>query len=650
MASMKSAHSPSKGRPSLSVYLLGAPEVRRDGAEAGPPRGRKVWALLAFLALTERPPSRQELVDLLFADADDPFGALRWNLSELRRLLGDPDTVQGRDTVVLSLPEDSFLDVRALLTGPSGEAVEIPSLGRELLEGIDIASSTGFQGWLLAQRRYLQASAGAVLREGALRRLAAGDPWGAVGLATRLLALETFDEDAHELLLRAFSATGDRDAVARQLAASEALFRGELGVAPGPAVYRAAAEVSESRVAASASQGPGVWLALLDSGEAAVGAGAIEVGLQNLRRAAVGGGEAGDLALKTRALLALGSALIHAAKGRDEEGSAALHEAIVTAEAAERMSLAASAHRELGYVELLRGEYPSAHAWLHSAEALAGDDVLELARIRAVSGLCLSDVGRHGAAEENLQVAVRLAEQAGHAKQVAWSLAFLGRSLLLRGELDSAEESLARSLELATAHRWTAFISCPEALLGEVWVRRGDLDRVGGVFDHAFALGCEVDDACWEAYAVRGLGLLRAARGDLDGAVTLMEEATTRCLRQRDTYLWIRAYTLDALCATAVAGGHPDAGKWIEDLESLAGRTGMREMAARAYLHRRDLGDPAAVGVARALAIEIDNDRLTAALTPDGPPLLDELLGRTEAHDMAPTSASGGPPSLSAPA
>jgi tetratricopeptide (TPR) repeat protein len=347
-------------------------------------------------------------------------------------------------------------------------------------------------------------------------------------------------------------------------------------------------------------------------------------------------------------LLALGSALVHAAKGRDEEGSAALHEAIVTAEAAGRMALAASAHRELGYVELLRGEYPSARAWLHTAEALAGDDVLELARIRAVTGLCLSDIGRLAAAEEELQVAVRLAEQAGHMKQVAWSLAFLGRSLLLRGELDPAEDALARSLELATAHRWTAFISCPEALLGEVWVRRGDLDRAGGVFDHAFALGCEVDDACWEAYGVRGLGLLRAARGDLVGAVTLMEDATTRCLRQRDTYLWIRAYTLDALCATAVVARHADAGRWIEDLESLAGRAGMREMVVRAYLHRRDLGDGSAIEAARALAIEIDNDRLKAGLRPDGPPLLDELLGRVEPLETAPPSAAGEPPPLGA--
>jgi len=92
-------------------------------------------------------------------------------------------------------------------------------------------------------------------------------------------------------------------------------------------------------------------------------------------------------------------------------------------------------------------------------------------------------------------------------------------SHLLRDELDQAEELLERARELARGERWTAFLAYPEALTAEVWVRRGDLDRAAEVFEHAFALGCQVDDACWEAYGVRGFGLLRAARGDLDGAV-----------------------------------------------------------------------------------------------------------------------------------
>ena len=73
----------------IAVHLLGPPLLIRDEVVYATPRGRKVWALLAYLALSHGSPSRQQLIDLLFTDAEDPAGALRWNLSELRRLLGD---------------------------------------------------------------------------------------------------------------------------------------------------------------------------------------------------------------------------------------------------------------------------------------------------------------------------------------------------------------------------------------------------------------------------------------------------------------------------------------------------------------------------------------------------------------------------------
>ncbi|GFJ85891.1 AfsR/SARP family transcriptional regulator [Phytohabitans houttuyneae] len=72
------------------VRLLGPPSIDVDGSPARSPRGRKAWALLSYLLLAERPPSRRHLAELLFADADDPLGALRWTLAELRRSLGAP--------------------------------------------------------------------------------------------------------------------------------------------------------------------------------------------------------------------------------------------------------------------------------------------------------------------------------------------------------------------------------------------------------------------------------------------------------------------------------------------------------------------------------------------------------------------------------
>jgi len=600
--------------------------VVRDGVVYAAPKGKKVWALLAYLALADRPPSRSQLVDLLFPDAEDPAGALRWNLSELRRLLGGSDTVGSGTVVRLRLPERSMVDVRVLMAGSSREAVALPGLGRELLEGVQVETSPGFAAWLLGERRRLQALGEAVLREGSLRAIAAGDPRTAVNLATRLVAADPLNEDAHALLIRAFAATSDEVAVKRQLAASIDLFRRELGVEPGSELADAA-RMPASPARAGTGQGRAAIRAMIESGEAAVDAGAIEAGLETLRGATDAARETGQAELEAAACLALGTALVHAAKGKDEEGAAALHRCIAVAEGTGRRDLATSAHRELGYVEVLRGDFARARTLLSTAERLAGGDPAERAKIEAVLGVYHSDQGALEQGAAALRRSIELSESTGQAKQTAWSMTVLGRTQLQRGEIDVAEETLERGRALARVERWTAFLAFPEALLAEVWFRRGELDRASEAFEHASALGTQVNDACWEAYGVRGLGLLRAAEGDLGAAIQAMDEALARCARQRDTHLWVRAYVLDALCAVAVAAGHPAAWRWVDELSVLASRAGMREVLTRAYLDRRDLGDPSAIEVARVLAVGVENPRLDGLIEPDGPPLLEDLLG-----------------------
>jgi hypothetical protein len=72
----------------------------------------------------------------------------------------------------------------------------------------------------------------------------------------------------------------------------------------------------------------------------------------------------------------------------------------------------------------------------------------------------------------------------------------------------------------------------------------------------------------------------------------------------------VEGYCLDALCALAVKHRHEGAAKWIDDLEALATRTGMRELIARAYAYRGQLGDRVAAESARILAAEVDNPAL----------------------------------------
>lgn len=70
---------------SLTIHLLGRPRIESSSDGVYQFRSRKSWALLAFLILNEHPPTRSQLAALLFAEADDPLRALRWNLSEIRR-------------------------------------------------------------------------------------------------------------------------------------------------------------------------------------------------------------------------------------------------------------------------------------------------------------------------------------------------------------------------------------------------------------------------------------------------------------------------------------------------------------------------------------------------------------------------------------
>lgn len=592
--------------------------MERDGRTLPAPRGRKVWALLAYLVRGEVGPSRRHLASLLFEDAEDPLAALRWNLSELRRLLGDPG-LRG-DLLELSLEPSVRVDVQIVAGGSWSEALEVAAMERELLEGMSFASSPSFEVWLATERRHLQAAAAAILREAAQARLAEGAAAEAADLAGRLVRTNPLDENHQALLVRSLAAAGDGIGAARQAAACRDLFRRTLGVEPG-ATLEAAMRTATALPTGRPATGRAAAAAQLEAGEAAIGAGALEAGLQCLRRAIVEADATGDPALRARSRVALGGALVHAARGRDEEGATALHEALAVGQDA-CPALAAAASRELGYVEFLRGRYERALLWLRRAAALAGDDGAEQARIAIVHGCALSDTAHYAQAIAMLRAAATDAAACADLRQAAYALSMLGRALLLRGDLQPAADALDRSVTLAQ-QGWTALAPWPQALRAEVDLMRGDVDKAGERFELAFALGCQLGDPCWEGIAGRGLGCVAIAQGHYDRAVTLLVDAIARCGRLPDAYLWGKAHALDALCALAVARQMPQAPAWIEELQGLCARSGMRELTVRSHLHRAALGDRASGSAARLLGSEIDSPvlhALTAAADPVAAP------------------------------
>jgi len=478
---------------------------------------------------------------------------------------------------------------------------------------MSFSDSPSFMVWLATERRHLQASAEAVLREAALSRLAAGATREAADLAGRLVHLNPLDENFQALLVRSLAAACDGVGAARQAAACRELFARELGVQPGPTLA-AAMRTATAAPTARPATGRAAAIAQLEAGEAAIGAGALDAGLQCLRRAIVEADVTGDATLRARARVALGGALVHAARGRDEEGATALHEALDVG-AATAAPFAAAASRELGYVEFLRGRYERALVWLQRAGSLAGNDSAERARIATVHGSTLSDTAHYAAAIEMLREAEALAGGVGDTKQVTYLLSMLGRAQLLCGDLAAATDALDRSVTLAQ-RGWTALLPWPQALRAEVDLMQGDVDAAAERLEHAFALGCQLGDPCWEGIAGRGLGRVAIARGETQGAVEILVDSIARCVRLPDAYLWGKAYALDVLCDLAVAQEMPQASAWIDELYSLAARSGMRELTARAHLHRAALGDSASGTAARLLVLEIDNPALRALVEP----------------------------------
>lgn len=589
------------------MRLLGKPAITRDEGAVPPPRGRKVWGLFAYLLLSEHPPPRARLAALLFAGADDPLGALRWSLAELRRTLDDPLTLRG-DPPVMRLPADSDIDVLNVI-GTTDPNSQIRLEHAELLEGLSFPDSPAFETWLMHQRRHLLGAVQGLMHDAALERLAAGDVEDAVETAGRLVALDPLDQRSQELLIRCLARAGDRAAAEEQLRRCEALFRTELGTAPGPELRRAA---GETPVLAQAAGDRLAALAQLEAGRAALDAGAVEPGIECLRLASAEAAACHDHALQASALSALGSALVHAVRGRDEEGAAALHEALALAEEAGDRSAAASASRELGYVDVQAGRSPAAGRWLAKATALADSDQ-ELAAVLGVRGMLLSDRAYYPASLEVFRRSVELAQQAGDGRQEAWSLTLVGRVHLLRGAFDTAAEVLDAALDVVARERWAAFRPLPEALRAEVALRTGRPDQAADRLDGAFRLACRLEDPCWEGLVARVTGLL-ASEQDGKAGRRWLDDAFARASRVTDPYEWVRGYILDALAGLAIDHGDEDATQIVESLSNLAAHTGMRELLVRADLHRARLGEPGAADSARLLAAEIDNPLLHASL------------------------------------
>lgn len=591
---------------SMTIQLLGRPRVVSLSGEPYQCRSRKSWALLTYLLLNERPPTRSQLASMLFAEADDPVRALRWGLSEVRRALGPGGSVDG-DPVLLQLPPGAVVDVTVVTRGAWTKAVALPGLGAELLEGMNVRGAATFDTWLLSAQRHVAAASEAILHEAALGSMAHGALDAAIGFAVRAVAMSPLDENHQALLIRLYRQSGDDDTAAKQLAACTKLFASDLGVIPGPAVA-AAMRTPVYRQAEIADDA--AIEALVEAGAAAVSAGAIEAGAASLRTAVRLADDSGTTGLRVRSRLVLAETLIHSLRGLDQEGLGALYEADDIARAHDLPDVAAQARTELGYVDFLRARYDRAELWLTDALALAGGSTSIMAKATAYLGSVDSDRADYPAAIVRLEQAITLSIAADEPRRQAYALSMLGRVSLLRHDFDAAVQQLDSSIELAEREHWLSFLPWPQALRGEVQLARRDGAGATGLLQQAFARACRLGDPCWEGMSARGLALVAEATGEPERAFALLADARSRCNRMPDPYVWLDGYILDAQCALGVRHGHPQTRSWIDTLRELASRGGMKEFTIRSLCHGAALGIEGDAEAAALLAADVDNPAL----------------------------------------
>jgi DNA-binding SARP family transcriptional activator len=590
----------------LQVRLLGHPRVEDGtGRPCQQARGQKSWALLARIALAERQLTRRELAAELFGEADDPLGALRWRLGDLRRCCQNTQLFRGDPVSLADGP--LWIDVRALWEG-SLPATEI---GGGLLEGVDPRNCPAFDVWLMLARGKCAARSMEELRRAALSLLTAGDAEAAIEPASIAVALDPFDEGAQELFLRTLVAAGHPARAAVHLASCEALFARE-GLFSSPAL-RAAAVTPAAPSPVGVRAGV-VARSLLRAGKAALDAGSADAGVETLRRAAEEAERARDPLVLADVLTALGSALVHAVRGFDGEGAVVLNRALAAARSGGSQPLAADILRELAFVDVQAGRHASAARALREASAQAqavGDPALT-ARVLAVHGMNEADQGRHHSAAAMFAESVQAAASAGTPRQEAWSTGLMSRSLLLAGQVEKARAAAERSINICDRERWNAFLPWPQALRAHCLVAAGRCGEARDDAESAFALACQLGDPCWEGMAGRALALLALRAGDGSAAAEWIIDARRRCDRVPDRYVWVSGFVgLGHLEIAALQQRDlvmPLARRLYRD----ALRADLPEFVAWALIYQAEAGDVANLPLARSLAAAIDNPTLQA--------------------------------------
>ena len=213
----------------LEIQVIGELEVRLADTKAELPAGRRVRALLGWLAVHPGRHSRSRLAGQFWPDVLEASAraSLRSAIWALRAALGpDLGSCLATDRESVTLAADGLWvdlrEVRRLIAQGQSEAALDLCRG-DLLQELD-------DDWVVEAREELDRDVAAALRGLMQEAAAAGDSAAAAGWARRRAALCPLDESAGADLIRALIQAGDASAALAALAKLRERLDSELGI------------------------------------------------------------------------------------------------------------------------------------------------------------------------------------------------------------------------------------------------------------------------------------------------------------------------------------------------------------------------------------------------------------------------------------
>jgi DNA-binding SARP family transcriptional activator len=500
--------------------------------------GRKTWALLTFLALASGPTSRRELVDRLWSDADDPFGALRWALSQVRKAIAPEVEIEDSERGLMLRGELS-VDALELIEGRWDETTVGDLVSGEVMEGFDFDEAPEFARWLDVQRARVSSAATEALRSCAAL-VARSDPERALVLAERALKAEPFDDALHELVVDVHVARGDMARARAYAAATTARYREEMDTDAPAGLARALEHApSPGRPLLTLDSQSRALLELADTRAAATDfVGAADLGQRVARDARA----SGDGALEARALVRVVNFMTNSARGTPREWLALLHRALTLASAFGDQNVMCDIEVERGRIAGLAGNYGAAEAALQRAVAIgdANGNPSMVAFARRFLGVIATDRCDYGIAEAHLR-----APTAGM-RRPELTVAWLTRLLAKMERFDEADELAERCIASMRAN--ASMMQLPLAILAraDTALARSDLANALALYGEALAFAEGQGDHDWSALALRGLARIDRLDGRPQRALTTLIAALERVANPQ-RYRWVEILILTDL-------------------------------------------------------------------------------------------------------